>query len=111
VAGLIRSIDYSTTSALLRANNLTPEERLALNPKLETWREKATDAFWEACREIDSGGLWPTDEQTARRLLDFFLLEKAFYEIEYEMTNRPAWLNVPLDGMWRILLWHGVMRP
>ena len=39
----------------------------------------------------------------AQNLLDFFLLEKAFYEIEYELMNRPAWLHVPLDGTWRIL--------
>jgi maltose alpha-D-glucosyltransferase/alpha-amylase len=38
-----------------------------------------------------------------RRLLDIFLLEKAFYEIEYELTNRPTWTHIPLDGAWRIL--------
>jgi maltose alpha-D-glucosyltransferase/alpha-amylase len=36
-------------------------------------------------------------------LLDFFLLEKAFYEIEYELAHRPNWLRVPLAGTWRIL--------
>src|SRR5260370_785636 len=39
----------------------------------------------------------------ADRLLDFFLLEKAFYEIEYELAHRPDWLRVPLAGTWRIL--------
>ena len=34
----------------------------------------------------------------ADRLLDFFLLEKAFYEIEYELAHRPDWLRVPLAG-------------
>ena len=29
---------------------------------------------------------------------DFFLLEKAFYEIEYELTNRPTWAHIPLEG-------------
>jgi maltose alpha-D-glucosyltransferase / alpha-amylase len=33
----------------------------------------------------------------------FFLLEKAFYEIEYELAHRPDWLRVPLAGTWRIL--------
>ena len=41
--------------------------------------------------------------KTADRLLDFFLLEKAFYEIEYELAHRPDWLRVPLAGTWRIL--------
>ena len=55
--------------------------------------------------------MWPADEAAALRLLDFFLLEKAFYELEYELANRPAWLHVPLDGTWRILLRNGVVAP
>ena len=50
VAGLIRSIDYSTTAALFNATNLTPEERHILKPKLEIWREKAAEEFWSVCR-------------------------------------------------------------
>ena len=111
VAGLIRSIDYSTTSALLRAHNLTPEEREGLTPKLATWREGATEAFWQACRQYSGEGLWPADEAAAVRLLEFFLLEKAFYEIEYELTNRPSWVHVPVDGTWRILLRNGAVQP
>jgi maltose alpha-D-glucosyltransferase / alpha-amylase len=47
--------------------------------------------------------LWPQSAEAADRLLDFFLLEKAFYEIEYELAHRPDWLRVPLAGTWRIL--------
>ena len=103
IAGLIRSIDYSTTAALNRTSNLTPEERALLDPKLDTWREQATAAFWAACREAGDPTLWPSDEADAQRLLDFFLLEKAFYEIEYELMNRPGWLHVPLVGTRHIL--------
>jgi maltose alpha-D-glucosyltransferase/alpha-amylase len=110
VAGLLRSIDYSTTAALLNAINLTPEERNILTPKLEVWREKATEEFWNACRQATDPALWPSDPAAARDLLDFFLLEKAFYEMEYELMNRPAWLHVPLDGTWRILLRHNVVQ-
>lgn len=110
VAGLIRSIDYSTTAALMSAVNLTPEERNILIPKLEVWREKATEEFWNTCRQATDPALWPSDATEARHLLDFFLLEKAFYETEYELMNRPAWLHVPLDGTWRILSRHGVVQ-
>ena len=110
IAGLIRSIDYSTTSALLRANHLTPEECTALMPRLATWRERVTLAFWQASRQPSGDGLWPVDEEVAVRLLEFFLLEKAFYEIEYELNNRPTWLHVPVDGTWRILLRDGVVH-
>jgi maltose alpha-D-glucosyltransferase/alpha-amylase len=47
--------------------------------------------------------LWPQSLQDADLLLDFFLLEKAFYEIEYELAHRPDWLRVPLAGTWHIL--------
>jgi maltose alpha-D-glucosyltransferase / alpha-amylase len=110
VAGLIRSIDYSTTAALFNAINLTPDERAILTPKLEHWKSRATEAFWTACRDATDPSLWPADPAEAAAVLDFFLLEKAFYEMEYELMNRPAWLNVPLDGMWRILSRHGVVQ-
>jgi maltose alpha-D-glucosyltransferase/alpha-amylase len=110
VAGLIRSIDYSTTAALSNAVNLTPEERAILTPKLEVWRDKATEEFWNTCRQSSDPALWPADTAEARNLLDFFLIEKAFYEMEYELMNRPAWLHVPLDGLWRILQSHNVVQ-
>lgn len=47
--------------------------------------------------------LWPADQLAGERLLNFFLLEKAFYEIEYELAHRPDWLRVPLTGAIRIL--------
>jgi maltose alpha-D-glucosyltransferase/alpha-amylase len=110
VAGLIRSIDYSTTAALLNATNLTPDERNILHPQLELWRAKAVEEFWTACRAATEPALWPSDAAAAQNLLDFFLLEKAFYEMEYELMNRPAWLHVPLDGTWRILKRHNVVQ-
>ena len=47
--------------------------------------------------------LWPADPYAADQVLNFFLLEKALYEIEYELAHRPEWLRVPLTGMIRIL--------
>ena len=111
VAGLIRSIDYSTTAALINATHLTPEDRAILDPKLQVWRTKATEEFWNACRQATDPALWPSEPADAQRLLDFFLLEKAFYEMEYELLNRPAWLHVPLAGTWRILARHQVVQP
>jgi maltose alpha-D-glucosyltransferase/alpha-amylase len=111
VAGLIRSIDYSATAALLRANSVTPEQRVLLEPKLHVWRERSTEELWKSYREIAGSTLWPEDTGAAEKLLDFFLVEKALYEIEYELTNRPAWSHVPLDGFARIMTRHGVMAP
>jgi maltose alpha-D-glucosyltransferase/alpha-amylase len=107
----MRSIDYSATAALLRANSVTTEQRKLLEPKLRVWRERSTEELWNAYREVAGAELWPSDPVVTQRLHDFFLLEKALYEIEYELTNRPAWCHVPLDGLSRILLRHGVVMP
>jgi maltose alpha-D-glucosyltransferase / alpha-amylase len=104
VAGLIRSIDYSATAALERALKSAPDEHGKLARALEGWREHSAAAFMAAYRSsLSDARLWPQSPEAADRLLDFFLLEKAFYEIEYELAHRPDWLRVPLAGTWRIL--------
>jgi maltose alpha-D-glucosyltransferase/alpha-amylase len=48
-------------------------------------------------------GLWPADPRAATGMLNFFLLENALHEIEYELPHRPDWLRAPLMRMLRIL--------
>jgi maltose alpha-D-glucosyltransferase / alpha-amylase len=104
VAGLIRSIDYSATAALERALKSAPDEQVRLAGALEGWRDHSVRAFLAAYRQsLTDARLWPRSQEDADRLLDFFLLEKAFDEIEYELAHRPDWLRVPLAGTWRIL--------
>jgi maltose alpha-D-glucosyltransferase / alpha-amylase len=104
VAGLIRSIDYSVTAALERALKVVPDEHGKLAASLSEWRDRSVAAFLGAYHEIMTNArLWPADSLAAERLLNFFLLEKALYEVEYELAHRPEWLRVPLTGMLRIL--------
>jgi maltose alpha-D-glucosyltransferase/alpha-amylase len=104
LAGLIRSIDYSVVAALGRALKTTSDEHGKIAHALQGWREHATAALLTSYREfLGDTKLWPADPPATDRLLDFFLLEKAFYEIEYELAHRPDWLNVPLAGTLRIL--------
>jgi maltose alpha-D-glucosyltransferase/alpha-amylase len=106
-AGLIRSIDYSATAALERALKVAPDEDGKLGAALVEWRDRSVATFLGAYREVMTDQrLWPADRDAARRMLDFFLLEKAIYEIEYELAYRPDWLRVPLTGMLRILSQH-----
>jgi maltose alpha-D-glucosyltransferase / alpha-amylase len=107
VAGLIRSIDYSATAAFERALLAGPDEHGRIAAALEDWRVRSVATFLDAYREtLGDHNLWPQDRDAADRLLDFFLLEKAFYEIEYELSHRPDWLRVPLAGALRILSRH-----
>jgi maltose alpha-D-glucosyltransferase / alpha-amylase len=104
VAGLVRSIDYSAMAALDRALKVASDEHGKLGLALAGWRDRATAAFLAAYREtMANQRLWPADPQAAQQILNFFLLEKAFYEIEYELSHRPEWLRVALTGLLGIL--------
>jgi len=110
VAGLLRSIDYAISAAMDNTPDLNSEDRSVLMPLMRDWGERMTDAFSTCYREtLGDSALWPTDKDQARRLLDLFLLEKALYEIEYELTNRPAWTHIPLEAAARILFQRGVI--
>jgi maltose alpha-D-glucosyltransferase/alpha-amylase len=110
VAGFLRSIDYAVAAALARAPDLNPEERAALTLRLQGWAERMSEAYMECYREtLGESRLWPSDAGEARALLDRFLLEKAMYEIEYEISNRPAWLHIPLEATLRILEQRGAL--
>ncbi|MBX6425486.1 MAG: maltose alpha-D-glucosyltransferase [Variibacter sp.] len=103
VAGLVRSIDYAGTAGLDRMVLATPEERVRLAHAIEEWRAQCVEALLLAHLEFAETGLWPSDPEARRRLTDFFVLQKAVYEIGYELANRPTWLNVPMRGLWRLL--------
>jgi maltose alpha-D-glucosyltransferase/alpha-amylase len=83
---------------------VAPDEHGRFASGLADWRDRATATFLTAYQEtMAHQPLWPADLPAAARMLSFFLLEKAFYEIEYELAYRPDWLRVPLTGILRIL--------
>ena len=100
VAGMLRSFHYAAHSAL----GSFPEPRAALGPHAERWHARARAAFLSAWIETTTGASFlPAQRAEFARLLDAFLLEKALYEIAYELNNRPAWLGIPLRGAVEIL--------
>ncbi|HKS86187.1 MAG TPA: maltose alpha-D-glucosyltransferase [Pseudolabrys sp.] len=110
VAGFLRSIDYATSAAIGRAPNISSEERAQLAQRIRSCGARLCDSFWDGYRETIAGSnVWPADEAQTRDLVDIFKIEKAFYEIEYELTNRPAWAHIPLEGAWRIITERGVI--
>ena len=98
VAGMLRSFDYARWSALRRAaTGGDGLERLA--PLADDWQRQAREAFLAAYYASASGaGIYASLEQ-ARALLDLFVLEKALYELRYELANRPEWAEIPLQGI------------
>ena len=100
VAGMLRSFHYAAHSAL----GAFAEHRAVLEPHAGRWHERARRAFLDAWTATTVGAPFvPAKRAEFARLLDAFHLEKALYEIAYELNNRPAWLSIPLRGTMRIL--------
>jgi maltose alpha-D-glucosyltransferase/alpha-amylase len=70
----------------------------------DTWRQLAVDGFRAAYRKAMRGcPAYPASKLQARALIDWFTLEKAVYEVHYELANRPGWVAIPLGGILRVL--------
>jgi len=62
------------------------------------------DGFRAAYRKTMRGcAAYPASKKQARQMVAFFMLEKAIYEVGYELANRPAWVDIPLKGILGIL--------
>jgi maltose alpha-D-glucosyltransferase/alpha-amylase len=98
VAGMLRSFNYAHWTALRRAAQ-APEDSARLAPLAVRWELETRRAFLDAYEEaVRDGGLYRAFGE-ARRLLELFELEKALYELRYEINNRPGWVQVPLQGI------------
>jgi maltose alpha-D-glucosyltransferase / alpha-amylase len=100
VAGLTRSLDYAVATTLdPRTPTSAPLPEATRAKFVKRLRDGAQEAFIEAYR-AGAGTLPGLDNMD---LLNFFLLEKAAYELVYEASNRPAWLTIPLHGLHRLM--------
>jgi len=101
VAGMLRSFDYARHTALRQAvQGGADVERLA--PVARQWERHVREVFLQTYRQVTvEGGLYSSADAFAgaHALLDLFELEKALYELRYEMDNRPDWVAVPLAGI------------
>jgi maltose alpha-D-glucosyltransferase/alpha-amylase len=101
VAGMLRSFNYARHAAVLAAAR-APDEAEKLQPAASAWETAAREAFLEAYAAAAlAAGLYGDRAQfdATRSLRDMFELEKALYELRYELSNRPDWVAVPLAGI------------
>ncbi|MGH9672451.1 MAG: maltose alpha-D-glucosyltransferase, partial [Bryobacteraceae bacterium] len=100
VAGMLRSFSYAAWSAFLNYTARRPQDAAALEPWTRLWEKANGAVFLKTYREITAGtALCPSDSEGFSRLLDAFVLDKALYELNYEMNNRPTWVRAPLMGL------------
>jgi len=100
VAGMLRSFGYAAYSSLMTYTSRRPEDLTRLEPWAQLWERSSAAEFLRAYRETTQNvAFLPADKDAFRRLLDIYLLDKALYELRYELNNRPTWLRIPLMGM------------
>jgi trehalose synthase-fused probable maltokinase len=93
VAGMLRSFAYAASASRILRGAVVPE----------TWEATARERFLDGyVTEVDAG-LLPASEAGVRQLLSIFELEKAVYELRYELNNRPDWVAIPVAGIARLL--------
>jgi maltokinase len=93
VAGMLRSFAYVASAAVIQRGVEAPEG----------WEERCRTAFLGGYLGTVEAVLLPSGEQATERLLTVFELEKAVYELRYELNNRPDWVGIPVEGIVRLL--------
>jgi maltose alpha-D-glucosyltransferase/alpha-amylase len=103
VAGMLRSFDYAQSSALVNTTTGRPEDLPRLEPLARRWDTEARRAFLTAYEQTVRGGVLFRSFAEMQGLLALFELEKAFYELRYELDNRPDWVAIPVRGILRLV--------
>ncbi|GAC1490294.1 MAG: hypothetical protein NVS1B9_11580 [Solirubrobacteraceae bacterium] len=93
VAGMLRSIAYVATASRLLHGVAAPPD----------WERRVREAFLDSYLAATDTTLLPPGRKAIERLLSVFELEKAVYELRYELDHRPDWVTIPVAGIARLL--------
>jgi len=107
VAAMIRSFEFTTYAALFKQLDLGTlhEERLPqLEPWTGFWYRWVSSVYLNSYLEVvGKTDLLPHSNEELKVLFDVHLLEKAVYEIRYELKHRPSWLKIPFRAIMKLL--------
>jgi maltose alpha-D-glucosyltransferase/alpha-amylase len=107
VSGMLRSFHYAAYAALFsqKERGLVHHEDMEyLESWANCWQRWVSAVFLKAyLRHAADGDFLPRDQAELGILLDIFLLEKAVYEMGYELNNRPNWIKIPFQGIHQLL--------
>jgi maltose alpha-D-glucosyltransferase/alpha-amylase len=98
VAGMLRSFSYARASAL-RNGARTADEQAQLEGPATAWELDTRAAFLSGYAKAVKGSALYERFDPKQSLLPLFELHKAFYELRYELNNRPDWVRIPLAGI------------
>ena len=90
---MLRSFAYAASAAELLRGIVVPED----------WEQRARAEFLDAYMGTRRPDDHPPGRESFDKLLSIFELEKAVYELRYELNNRPDWVPIPVAGIVRLL--------
>ena len=100
VAGMLRSFSYAAYAGLFAHSATRPGQFAELEPWARLWQTWASAAFLTGYLATAGHALIvPADQAQRNALLQLFMLDKAFYELNYELNNRPDWVRIPLAAI------------
>ncbi|NGZ96464.1 MAG: hypothetical protein CV089_10115 [Nitrospira sp. WS110] len=98
VAGMLRSFNYAAHAVLKQGRPFSATDR----DVIMEWERAARTAFLDGYRSVakpDEAEFLPDTWEDVVRVLQVYELDKALYELQYELHNRPDWLPIPLKGI------------
>ena len=104
IAGMIRSFHYAAYGELLHNKQLAGDELVKMEQWAELWYVCTSSIYLHSYfKKINGSGIIPENQDDVKLLLETFLLEKAVYELNYEINNRPGWISIPIKGIKNIM--------
>ncbi|MFH1258516.1 MAG: putative maltokinase, partial [Elusimicrobiota bacterium] len=105
VAGMMRSFHYAAYAALFLSQSTRVDTDISgLESAADLWSSKVAEVFVKSYFEtVGQADFLPKEQKDLELLLQVYLLNKAIYELGYELNNRPDWVLIPLRGIKRVL--------
>ena len=104
VAGMMRSFYYAAHAVLMQRTHVRDEDIYYLVPWVRAWYRYNSSVFLDAYNKGVAGcNFMPAERLDVEIMLHTFMLDKAIYELGYELNNRPDWVSIPLRGIIELL--------
>lgn len=104
VAGMIRSFHYAAFAAIFLSSTFREEDTDRLKLWIEPWYQYVSEVYLKSyLKTVKDSSFVPKQKEEMKTLLNIFLLDKAIYELGYELNNRPDWIVIPIKGIESII--------
>lgn len=104
VAGMIRSFYYAAYAVLMQRSHVRAEDIPYLVPWVQAWYRYNAGIFLASyLKSVSDANFMPKEQKETELMLHTFMLDKAMYELGYELNNRPEWVSIPLRSIMELL--------